>query len=92
MDTFYELIDLTSSNVVGEYDSEVEALDEVRRFAEECDISAVKDYSLMKIDQGRQSLVAMQDALVRLATDREPQSPSGVVRSFPTGVGQPPTR
>jgi hypothetical protein len=68
MDTLYELIDLTSGNVVGEYDSEVEALAEVRRFAVEYDASAVKDYSLMRIEDGRQSLVAMQDALIRLAT------------------------
>lgn len=69
MDTFYELIDLTSGNVVGDYDTETEALAEVRRFADRYGIASVRDYSLMLIHDGRQTLVAMQESLVRLATN-----------------------
>jgi hypothetical protein len=74
MDAFFELIDLTSGNVIADFSDAGEALAALRRAADEHGLSAIGNLSLMRIDENEQSLVAMQDALVDMVEtlDRSP--------------------
>ena len=60
----YELIELMSGNVTGDYASEQEALERLRHAFETNGASAIADLSLMKIENGAQELIAMQEELV----------------------------
>jgi len=68
----FELIDLTSGNVVGDFGSEGKALDSLRQALGQPGVDSITDYSLVRVEDERQSVVAMQDALVRLVTNPEP--------------------
>jgi hypothetical protein len=74
MDAFFELIDLTSGNVIADFSDVGEALATLRRAAAEHGLSAIENLSLMRIDEDEQSLVAMQDELVGMVEtlDRSP--------------------
>ena len=74
MDAFFELIDLTSGNVIADFSDVGEALATLRRAAAEHGLSAIENLSLMRIDEDEQSLVAMQDELVNMVEtlDRSP--------------------
>jgi hypothetical protein len=74
MDAFFELIDLTSGNVIADFSDVGEALATLRRAAAEHGLSAIENLSLMRIDEDEQSLVAMQDELVDMVEtlDRSP--------------------
>lgn len=66
MDDYYELIDLKSGNLVGDYDcfDEVSAI--LRSGAYRYGRSAIENLSLMRIRGDEQSLVAMREDLLEL--------------------------
>jgi hypothetical protein len=66
MDDFYELIDLVSGNLAGDYDSANDALAALVVTAERYGRPAIESFSLMRIQGDEQSLVAMQEDLVEL--------------------------
>ena len=67
METFFQLIDLSSGNVVGEYDDEPAALADFRRVLEKHGVEHVSDYSLLEITPPDQLVVATRVDLIRLA-------------------------
>jgi hypothetical protein len=79
MNDYFEIIDLKSGNVIGGYESEDEALASLRRFLYTHGRSAITEFSLMRITDDDQVLVAMQDDLERMVRDSE----TGMVRTAP---------
>jgi hypothetical protein len=62
----YEVIELTSGNVAGDYSSEQDALARLRLPYDAHGTTAIANLSLMRTEDEDQQLVAMQDALVNL--------------------------
>jgi hypothetical protein len=69
MNSYVEVIDLKSGNVIGGYESEDEALASLRRSFHTHGPHAIEDLSLMRITDDDQFLVAMQANLERLVRD-----------------------
>lgn len=69
MDTFYELIHLPSGNVVGDFESQDEALLALLRITDGQPTSPLTDFALMRGDGDQQTLVAMRDELRHLTAD-----------------------
>ena len=69
MDTFFELIDLGSGNVLADFADIDEALAALLRTAERHGQPAIRNLSLMRIEGDDQSLVAMQDPLADMVED-----------------------
>jgi len=67
MNTFYELIHLPSGNVVGDFDTQEDALRALRRIAGDEPTSPITDFALVRGDGDEQDLVAMQAELKLLA-------------------------
>ena len=63
MNTFYEVIHLPSGNVVGDFDTQAEALGELRRITRSEPTSPITDFALMRGDGDDQELVAMRAEL-----------------------------
>ena len=68
----FELIDLTSGNVVNDFADVAEALASIRRIAEMHGWEAVRNLALMRLEGDDQALVAMQASLADLAAAQEP--------------------
>jgi hypothetical protein len=81
MTPHYQLIDLTSGNVVGDYDTEAEALGDLRQAADTHGWGSIRDYSLMRIEHDAQSVVATQHALVLLARQHQPVPTANVAKT-----------
>ncbi len=71
MDAFFELIDLATGNVVGDFADADEALAALQNTRERHGLSSIRNLSLMRIDGEQQSLVAMQDQLLAMVEDFE---------------------
>ena len=69
MDSYYEVIDLKSGNVIAGFTSEAEALASLRRALSIHGTQAVQGLSLMHITDDDQIVVAMEDDLERLVRD-----------------------
>ena len=69
MDTFYELLDLGSGNVLADFTDIDEALTALQRTSERHGQPAIRNLSLMRIEGDDQSLVAMQDQLAAMVED-----------------------
>jgi hypothetical protein len=67
----FELIDLTSGNVVNDFVSLRDALEAIRRLAEAHGGDTVGNLALLRLDGDEQSLVAMQASLQELAASME---------------------
>ena len=63
MNDFYELIHLPSGNVVGDFDTQDEALQTLRRITGAEPPTPITDYALMRGDGDDQELVAMRAEL-----------------------------
>jgi hypothetical protein len=63
----YELLDLILGDLAGDYASADDALAALHLVAERHGASAIDHFSLMRIHDDDQSLVAMESELVRLA-------------------------
>jgi hypothetical protein len=66
MEDFFELIDLVSGNLAGDYDSVDDALAALHVIAVLHGKSTIEHFSLMRIDDFDQTLVAMEEDLVSL--------------------------
>jgi hypothetical protein len=66
MNDVHELIDLVSGNLAGDYDNVDDALAALHVVAERHGMSAIEHFSLMRIDHDYQTLVAMEEDLVKL--------------------------
>jgi hypothetical protein len=89
METFFQLIDLSSGNVVGEYDDKPAALADLRDALEKHGVEHVSDYSLLEISASDQLVVAMRDDLIRLAMPSVQVVVPCNRRSAETGAGFP---
>ncbi len=69
MDTFFELLDLGSGNVLADFADIDEVLAALRRTAERHGQPAIRNLSLMRIEGDDQFLVAMQDQLADFVED-----------------------
>jgi hypothetical protein len=72
MNEIIELIDLTSGNVVDDFDDVSEALAAIRRVASIHGWASVANLSLMRIAGDSQVVIAMQESLVRLVQASAP--------------------
>jgi hypothetical protein len=66
MDDFYELIDLKSGNLLGDYESAEKALAALNKAARRHGRTAISNFSLLRVRGNDQFLVAMQEDLVDL--------------------------
>lgn len=78
MDVFFELVHLPSGNVVGDFGSQDEALQAVRRLTGGELATSVADFALIRGEGDDQSLVATRDGLRSLVETT--LTPSGSVR------------
>jgi predicted metal-dependent TIM-barrel fold hydrolase len=62
------LIELTSGNVAGDFESKLEALKCLRQALEDNGVEAIAELGLMEVNDNHQQLIAMQNALVDLVT------------------------
>lgn len=64
MTVFFQLMDTTSGNVIRDYDTENEALDELRGVARSYGLEEIRGLALLKFEDGHPTLVAMDDELI----------------------------
>jgi hypothetical protein len=81
MTPFCQLIDLTSGNIVGDYDAEAEALGDLRQAGGTHGWNSIGDYTLMSVENEPQSVIAMQRALMHLVRRSEPMTTANVFKS-----------
>lgn len=78
MSTSILLLDLPSGNVMTDFATEREAWDALRGWARDEGVEAITDLSLLSIQDGEPTVIAMEDDLVRRATrDLDPEAVSG---------------
>src|SRR6266576_534365 len=58
---FFQLMDTTSGNVIRDYDTEDDALDELRGVARNYGLDDIRSLALLKFEDGHPTLVAMDD-------------------------------
>jgi hypothetical protein len=66
MSVFFQLLDRSSGNVIKDYPSKEAALEELRGVAQEHGVDEVRTLALLKFQDGRPMLVAMEEDLVAL--------------------------
>jgi hypothetical protein len=64
MDSYYELVDLASGNMVEDYDDEQDAIEALVRVAKEHGSEAIATFALAHVQGSNRRLVAMQGDLV----------------------------
>lgn len=64
MDTYYELFDLESGNVIEDYAREQDAIEALVRVVAEHGMRAIETFALTYVEAGKPTLIAMQDELV----------------------------
>jgi hypothetical protein len=64
MDTFFQLFDLASGNVMADYAREEDAWAELSQLAAEEGPEVLRDLGLLRFDHGQPSLVAMDNELI----------------------------
>jgi len=72
MSKHYELMDLTSGNIVGDYETEDEALEIVRRGAMDYGVSAVAELGLSETDGDGTRVIAMRSELLERSGALQP--------------------
>jgi len=65
MNPSFVLFDLLSGNVITDFASESDAWDSLCRDASEAGLESIENLSLLRIQDGHPTLVAMEDELVR---------------------------
>ncbi len=66
MDTFFQLVELTSGNVADDFETMDEATAALRKAVQMYGADAMRTYSLLEFVDGVATLVAMQDELLKL--------------------------
>jgi len=64
MTVFFQLMDTTSGNVIRDYDTEDDALDELRGVARNYGLDEIRELALLRFEDGRPILVAMGNELI----------------------------
>jgi hypothetical protein len=64
MDSYYELFDLESGNVIEDYAREHEAIEAFVQVTAEHGLRAIETYALTYVEAGKPILIARQDDLV----------------------------
>ncbi|MGH2614101.1 MAG: hypothetical protein ACRDJC_02580 [Thermomicrobiales bacterium] len=64
MDSYYEIFDLASGNMVEDYDRERDAIEALMRVVGEHGRQAIATFALTSVQDGQSTLIAMQDDLV----------------------------
>ena len=64
MDSYYELFDLASGNVIEDYERESDAIDALIQVVGDHGIQAIETFALTHVQSGRPVLIAMQGDLV----------------------------
>jgi hypothetical protein len=64
MDSYYELFDLASGNVIEDYESENEAIDALIQVVVNHGSQAIETFALTQVISGQPRLIAMQKDLV----------------------------
>ncbi len=70
METFYEIWDGDTNNLVDYYDTEQDALAYVSEFAEMHGHEAVRSWGMLRVRDGRSTLVAAGDDLIARASQQ----------------------
>ena len=65
MDTFIELFDLRSGNLMASFSTEQEAWEELRQMALAFGLEELNDLALSRMQNDHRTLIAMEDELVR---------------------------
>jgi hypothetical protein len=64
MDSYYELFDLASGNVIEDYVSERDAIDALIQVAANHGLRAIETFALMHVSSGKPALIAMEVELM----------------------------
>lgn len=73
MSVFYQLIDRMSGNVIKDYETEADALKELDVVAREHGFDEIRDYALLRFEDGSPVNAAMEDGLVALVQALDPR-------------------
>jgi hypothetical protein len=71
MSTYFELLDRASGTMLKDYDTEAEALDDLRAFGREHGQAQLQGLALLRISDDRPVLVAMDDDLITRVAQSE---------------------
>ena len=71
MDTFFQLVELTSGNVADDFETMDEATAALRKAVQMYGADVMRTYSLLEFVDGVATLVAMQDELLKLVARHE---------------------
>lgn len=86
--TFYEVVDIDSGNVLGDFDTREEVIDALCIVAKRDGLDAIAHCSLMRIDGDRQSVLAMREELQNTVSlelaKRDDASPGSLAKTFAT--------
>lgn len=75
MSKHYEIMDLTSGNLVGDYATEAEALEIIRRGVADHGVEAVCDLGLAEVEGDETHLIATCGELITLAASQRAAQP-----------------
>jgi hypothetical protein len=64
MDSYYELFDLASGNVIANYETESDAMDALVQVVIDHGLQAIETFALTQVTSGQPRLIAMQEQLV----------------------------
>lgn len=64
MNVFYQVLDVSSGNVVTEFDTEVDAFAALCRVGQEHGLAEMAHLALLRFEDGHPSLIVMEDDLV----------------------------
>ena len=70
MDTYYELFDVSSGNVIEDYERERDAIDALIALVNKHGTGAIETFALTRMELGHPVLIAMQKDLVALIETR----------------------
>jgi hypothetical protein len=74
MKVYFELLDTASGMMLKAYDTEAEALEDLRAFGREHGKDQLRGLALLRVVDDRPSLIAMDDQLVTLLYAKQPLS------------------
>ena len=66
MNSFYQVKDMTSGNVIDDFDNRIEALATLNTIAKEHGQEELRTLSLLHVDGDKQTLIAMASELITL--------------------------
>lgn len=77
MNTFYEVLDTSTGNVIKDYPTEEAALEELGNIVEAYGVDEIRDFALPRFEHGRPTLIAKEEELVARLRSRKPTRQPG---------------